>query len=58
MNPPAIVIRVPFEGAPIVYVDALHEGEEVRLEEWLETHPAYGELVDEAVRLAEEARTA
>ena len=58
VNPPAIVVRLPLEGAPVVYVDTLSEAEAVRLDDWLETRPEYAGLVDDAMRLAEEARAA
>ncbi len=58
MNPPAVVICLPLEGAPVVYTDTLSEAEAVRLDDWLETRPEYAELVEDAVRLAEEARAA
>jgi hypothetical protein len=55
VNPPAVVIRIALEGTPLLYADALNEGEAVRLDDWLETRPEYAELVDDALRLAEEA---
>ncbi len=58
MNPPAVVIRLPLEGAPVVYVDTLDEAEAVRLDDWLETRPEYADLVEDGLRLAEEARAA
>ena len=58
MNPPAVVIRLPLEGAPVVYTDTLSEAEAVRLDDWLETRSEYAELVADAVRLAGEARAA
>ena len=58
LNPPAVVIRLPLEGAPVVYADALNEAEAVRLDDWLETRSEYAELVEDAMRLAEEARAA
>jgi hypothetical protein len=58
VNPPAVVIRLPLEGAPVVYIDTLNEAEAIRLDDWLETRPEYAELVEDAVRLIEEARAA
>ena len=58
MNPPAVVIRIPLEGAPVGYTDTLSEAEAVRLDDWLETRPGYAELVDDAIRLADQARAA
>ena len=58
MNPPAVVIRIPLEGAPIIYTDTLSDAEAVRLDDWLETRREYAELVEDAMRLAGEARAA
>jgi hypothetical protein len=56
---PALIIRVPFEGAPVVYVDAVDEGEERRLVDWLAVaRPDYGEFAARAMELAEKARAA
>ena len=55
MSAPAVVVRFPLEGARVVYVDALAEGELRRLSEWLERHPNDGELVERAAQLDREA---
>jgi hypothetical protein len=55
---PALVIRLPLEGAPSVEVECA-EGEEERLASWVgRTRPEYGRLWLRAVELVEEARTA
>jgi hypothetical protein len=51
VNAPAIVIRLSFEARPRVYVDAIHESDESRLAEWLESQPQYAELVARALEL-------
>jgi hypothetical protein len=55
MSTPAFVIRIPLEGAPVVYPDVEDDRAETRLRDWLEFHPAYQELIDRAIELAEEA---
>ena len=51
MNAPAIVIRLSLEARPSVYIDAIHESDESRLAEWLESHPQYADLVARALEL-------
>lgn len=56
--PPAVVVRFELEAAARVFVDALDEGERVRLEDWLDAHPRESELVRLALELADERRAA
>jgi hypothetical protein len=57
VSAPGIVIRVAFERlAPVVFSDAVNEGEQERLVAWLEQQPELAELVRRAVEL--EARAA
>lgn len=58
MNAPAIVIRLSLEARPYVYIDAIHESDERRLTEWLESKPQYAELVARALELEREERAA
>jgi len=52
MVPPAVVIRLELEAAPVVVVDVLDEHEERRLTHWLAVaHPEYGELAARALEL-------
>jgi hypothetical protein len=50
---PALMIRIPVEGAPTLWVDALHESEALRLDDWLQ-HGSEGiaELIAVALREA------
>lgn len=43
--PPAIVIRLELENPPRAYVDAIGEGEEIRLAAWIESQPELQALV-------------
>lgn len=43
-------VIVPFEGRPIVYADALSEGEALRLQDWLRASPEARELLELAER--------
>jgi hypothetical protein len=59
VNPPAVLIVLPIEGAPRVIADCMTEGEEQRLTLWLtEARPEYGDLAARALELAEEAKAA
>lgn len=55
---PAVLIRLELEAAPKVLIDALTEGESLRLEDWVSTHPDLAELVCRALELADEAKAA
>jgi hypothetical protein len=56
---PAVVIRFELERRPVVYVDALHEEDELRLRDWLDNgRPDLGALIDAAIELADETRQA
>jgi hypothetical protein len=51
--PPSILIRLEFEAAPVVHVDALDDAEETRLVLWItSTHREYGDLVARALKLS------
>jgi hypothetical protein len=52
--PPAVVIRIELENPPKATVDAINEGEETRLADWIQTHPALQRLVAEASAAWEE----
>ena len=58
MSAPAILIRLELEAPPKVLIDALHEQDHDRLLDWLEAHPEYLALVQEALLLAPERRVA
>ena len=58
MTAPAVVIRFELEAAPKVYKDCDDKGEQRRLEDWLNAHPEYWELLLRARDLAEEAKAA
>ena len=58
MSPPAVVIRIPLEGAPTVLADYLDSGEEDRMRDWLDAHPEYRRLIAEALTLAATERAA
>ena len=45
MSCPAVVIRLEIESRPAVYIHAEHEGDALRLEDWLNAHPAYLDLL-------------
>jgi hypothetical protein len=53
-----VVIRLPLEHPPRVYLDCLNDGEESRLRDWLDAHPDYARLVEEALELAARERAA
>jgi hypothetical protein len=48
---PAILIRLAIEARPSVAVDAMDEGEFVRLIDWLEANPELRELLFRALEL-------
>ena len=58
MTPPAIVIRLELEAAPRLQVDALDERESKRLLDWLDAHPRYLRLIQEAIELEAEEHVA
>jgi hypothetical protein len=55
---PAILIRLPLEGAPQVIVAALHNGDGERLHDWIDANPEYVELVRRALALERRERAA
>ena len=50
---PAVVIRFELEAPPAVFKDCASKGEQWRLEDWLNAHPEYWELLLRARDLAE-----
>lgn len=57
-SPPAVLIRVELEAAPVVVVDVLTDAELARLADWIHSHPRLAALVTAAVELEAEARAA
>jgi hypothetical protein len=53
-NPPTLTIVLPLEGPPVVYSDALHESDAVRLRDWFDHHPELADLVDDAIQIRTE----
>jgi len=51
MSAPAIVIRIPLEGRPVCCFDCRNEAEELRLFDWLRTHPELLEIVSRTLEL-------
>jgi hypothetical protein len=47
---PAVVIRLPIEGRPIVYTDALNDAEAERLADWLNASSNARELLERVER--------
>ena len=58
MSPPAVVIRLEVEAPPRVVFDALTDGENARLADWIGANADYAELVAQAVDLGERERAA
>jgi hypothetical protein len=58
VSAPAILIRLELEAAPRLLVDAVSEQEHDRLCDWLEAHPAYVDLVQQALALERQERAA
>jgi hypothetical protein len=56
VSPPAITIRIALEAAPVIYRDFSNEGEERRMLDWINAHPAYAALIRRALELAERER--
>jgi hypothetical protein len=55
VSAPACVIRFELEQSrPVVYFEALHEGERDRLLDWLRAHPTFEDVVARACKLLEE----
>jgi hypothetical protein len=50
-NPPTLTIVLPLEGPPRIFVDALHEGDDVRLRDWIGHHPELADLLDDALAI-------
>jgi hypothetical protein len=57
-NVPRVVITLAFEAKPRVVSICDHEGDQLRLADWLEAHPEYAELVRRAFELQQEAKAA
>jgi hypothetical protein len=58
MSAPAVVIRLELEAPPRLFADALGKNEWKRLSDWLSAHPRYLRLIQEAIALETEERTA
>jgi hypothetical protein len=58
VSAPALIIRLPLEGAPLLVLDCLNGWEEARLYDWLDSRPELAELAARALQLAEEAKAA
>lgn len=59
MTPPSILIEIHLEsGRPRVYVDAVNDGEFLRLDDWLLRKPDLAELLRLALELQNEERAA
>jgi hypothetical protein len=57
-NLPRVVITLAFESKPRVVSICDHEGDQLRLADWLEAHPELGEIVKRACALQREERAA
>jgi hypothetical protein len=53
MSGPAVLIVLVLEERPSVRIDALSEGDALRMSDWLAAHPRYADLVERAIELAE-----
>ncbi len=53
-----LVIEFDIEAAPTVHLNCANDSEEARIFDWLSTRPAYWELVQRALELAQETRAA
>jgi hypothetical protein len=58
MSAPAAVIRLELEAAPRVLIDCMNEREEIRLADWITSHPRLLDLVAAALELQNEAEAA
>jgi hypothetical protein len=58
MSGPAVLIVLGIEERPSVRIDALNEGEQARMLDWIESHPDFLELIGRAYELAESERAA
>jgi hypothetical protein len=57
-GPPRLLVVFAVEEVPRVVMDAMNDGEEARLVDWLTAHPQIARLVDDARALAREQRAA
>jgi hypothetical protein len=57
-GPPGVMIFLPLEGAPRLWVDALTDSEERRLWDWIGGRDDLVVLVARALELADKAKTA
>jgi hypothetical protein len=56
---PSVVIQIGYEDkAPVIYVIASTEGQELRMMDWVRSQEGLATLVHQALELAEEARAA
>ena len=54
-SPPAIEIQIRIEERPKVYLLAMYEDDQHRIEDWVAGNPALQKLVDDALALGEAA---
>jgi hypothetical protein len=52
VSAPAVIIRIELEGPIVVYSDALREGEQLRLEDWVRADADRLEIVERALDLS------
>jgi hypothetical protein len=58
VNLPAVLIRLEVEASPRLQIDALNESEQRCLVDWLEAHPRYLKLIQDALALERQERAA
>jgi hypothetical protein len=58
VTPPAIVVRFELEARPVVFADYLDDSEAERMADWLDRHPDYARVIEDARELAERERAA
>jgi hypothetical protein len=54
--PPALILRFALEEAPDITIDALNDGELVRLCDWIDAHPTFLRLIAALYALVEQER--
>jgi len=57
-TPPRIVVSIPLEGNPDVRIHCDNYEDEQRIRYWLTTRPELEDIVDRALRIANEKRAA
>lgn len=58
MSAPCVIIKLALEEPPVVLKDCASEDDKRRLEDWLDAHPEYWELIYRARDLMQEAKAA